>query len=133
MLGLTALHFQFAPWVAFHRESFAHIEACQAELPGCRLAIEFRNRTWFEGKHAETTLRFQRERIFRRLGPGQQYADLRCAIGERGDPQFQPGGRDVMHLQRQYTRRQPGARATPRGGRTTGLTHKLRAGAIIRF
>ena len=59
---LTALHFQFAPWVAFHRENFEHIETCLDELLGCRLAIEFRNKSWFEGKHAETTLRFERER-----------------------------------------------------------------------
>lgn len=59
---LTALHFQFAPWMAFHRESFAHIEACQNELPGLQLAVEFRNKTWFEGKHATTTLDFERER-----------------------------------------------------------------------
>ena len=59
---LTALHFQFAPWMAFHRESFAHIEACQNELPGFQLAVEFRNKTWFEGKHAATTLDFERER-----------------------------------------------------------------------
>ena len=59
---LTALHFQFAPWVAFHRENFEHIDTCIDELVGCRLAIEFRNKSWFEGKHAETTLRFERER-----------------------------------------------------------------------
>ena len=59
---LTALHFQFAPWVAFHRENFAHIEACLEQLPGCNLAVEFRNKSWFEGKHAATTLRFERER-----------------------------------------------------------------------
>lgn len=59
---LTALHFQFAPWVAFHRENFEHIDTCIDELVGCRLAIEFRNKSWFEGKHAQTTLRFERER-----------------------------------------------------------------------
>ena len=59
---LTALHFQFAPWMAFHPENFAHIEACQAQLPGYQLAVEFRNKSWFEGKHQELTLAFERER-----------------------------------------------------------------------
>ena len=60
---LAALHFQFAPWMAFHRDSFAHIEACQNELPGFHLAVEFRNKTWFApSRHADSTLRFERER-----------------------------------------------------------------------
>ena len=59
---LKALHFQFAPWVAFHRENFDHIETCLNELPGFQLAVEFRNNSWFEGKHSDSTLRFERER-----------------------------------------------------------------------
>jgi uncharacterized protein YecE (DUF72 family) len=59
---LAAVHFQFAPWVAFHPKNRAHIETCQRELPGYRLAVEFRNKTWFEGRHAATTLDFERER-----------------------------------------------------------------------
>jgi len=59
---LGAVHFQFAPWVAFHPENFAHIEHCRAMLAGFTLAIEFRNRTWFEGeRHAARTLRFEEE------------------------------------------------------------------------
>lgn len=59
---LGAVHFQFAPWVAFHPESFAYIEHCRAMLAGFRLAVEFRNRTWFTGtKHAERTLAFERD------------------------------------------------------------------------
>ena len=59
---LAAVHFQFAPWVAFHPENRAHIEECQRQLEGYQLAVEFRNRTWFEGKHAAMTLAFERER-----------------------------------------------------------------------
>jgi len=61
---LVAVHFQFAPWMAFHRENFAHVEECQAQLPDCVLAVEFRNRSWFEGKHEASTLRFEQERAF---------------------------------------------------------------------
>jgi uncharacterized protein YecE (DUF72 family) len=59
---LAAVHFQFAPWVAFHPKSFEHIEECQAQLEGYRLGVEFRNRTWFEGKHEAFTLEFERKR-----------------------------------------------------------------------
>ena len=59
---LLAVHFQFAPWMAFHPENRAHIEECQRQLAGYRLAVEFRNRTWFEGTKAAITLDFERER-----------------------------------------------------------------------
>ena len=61
---LAAVHFQFAPWVAFHPRSRAHIEECQRQLNGYQLAIEFRNKTWFEGRHAALTLAFEREHRF---------------------------------------------------------------------
>jgi uncharacterized protein YecE (DUF72 family) len=59
---LGAVHFQFAPQVLYGRRSFDHIEECIAQLPGCRLAIEFRNKSWFDGENAEKTLAFERER-----------------------------------------------------------------------
>jgi len=59
---LGAVHFQFAPWVAFHPQSFEHLGHCRAMLAGFPMAIEFRNRTWFEGeRHAARTLAFERE------------------------------------------------------------------------
>lgn len=59
---LGAVHFQFAPWMAFHPENFRHIEECMAKLDGYQLAIEFRNKTWFTEKHTPRTLAFERER-----------------------------------------------------------------------
>lgn len=59
---LGVVHFQFAPWMAFHPENFRHIEECMAKLDGCQLAIEFRNKTWFTEKHTSRTLAFERER-----------------------------------------------------------------------
>jgi len=59
---LGAVHFQFAPWVALHPESFAYIEHCRAMLAGFTLAIEFRNRTWFDGeRRTARTLAFERD------------------------------------------------------------------------
>jgi uncharacterized protein YecE (DUF72 family) len=59
---LVAVHFQFAPWIAFHPENFKHIDECQERLAGFQLSIEFRNKTWFEGKHSQETLDFERGR-----------------------------------------------------------------------
>ena len=87
---LVAVHFQFAPWVAFHRENFAHIEACCAQLPDCLLGIEFRNRSWFEDTRAEKTLRFERERALVNVivdGP-QGFANSVPPIWEITNPQL---------------------------------------------
>jgi uncharacterized protein YecE (DUF72 family) len=59
---LGAVHMQFAPWVAFHPESFDYIEHCRAMLAGFTVAVEFRNPTWFNSeKHTARTLSFERE------------------------------------------------------------------------
>jgi uncharacterized protein YecE (DUF72 family) len=59
---LSAILFQFAPWVAFHPKNREHIDECQQRLNGHQLAVEFRNKSWFEGKHAAMTLEFERDR-----------------------------------------------------------------------
>ena len=59
---LGAVLFQFAPWVAFHPKNREHIDECQRRLDGYQLAVEFRNKSWFEGKHTAMTLDFERER-----------------------------------------------------------------------
>lgn len=59
---LGAVHFQFPPWVGFHRESFEYIEHCRAMLAGLTMAVEFRNKTWFEDeRRTERTLAFERD------------------------------------------------------------------------
>jgi len=59
---LGAVHMQFAPWVAFHPETFDYLEYCRAMLAGFTVAVEFRNQSWFNGdKHTNRTLRFERE------------------------------------------------------------------------
>jgi len=59
---LGAVHFQFAPWLVFHPENFKHVDECAEQLEDHRLAVEFRNSSWFEGKQADRTLSFERER-----------------------------------------------------------------------
>ena len=59
---LGAVHMQFAPWVAFHPENFDHIEYCRAMLAGFKIAVEFRNKTWFDSeRHSSRTLQFERD------------------------------------------------------------------------
>jgi uncharacterized protein YecE (DUF72 family) len=62
---LGAVHMQFAPWVAFHPETFAYLEHCRAMLAGFTVAVEFRNRTWFESdRRTQRTLEFERDNGF---------------------------------------------------------------------
>ena len=57
---LGAVHFQFAPWL--HRKSFDYLEHCRAMLAGFPMAVEFRNKTWFDGdRRTARTLAFERD------------------------------------------------------------------------
>jgi uncharacterized protein YecE (DUF72 family) len=53
--------FQFPPWFLANRASLAHIEDCVRRMEGFRLAVEFRNETWFSERNRERTLAFERE------------------------------------------------------------------------
>jgi len=53
---------QFAPWVAFHPDTFAYLEHYRAMLAGFIVAFEFRYATWFSTeKHTARTLAFERD------------------------------------------------------------------------
>lgn len=58
---LKAVHFQYAPWVLRNREGHAHVTHCVQMMHGHTVAVEFRNRTWFDAAHAAQTLAFERE------------------------------------------------------------------------
>jgi uncharacterized protein YecE (DUF72 family) len=58
---LRAVHFQLAPWATATAQWEAHVEDSVARLAGHRLALEFRNQTWFGGARAERTLAWERE------------------------------------------------------------------------
>lgn len=57
---LGVVLFQFAPWFVFRPASLDLIAACAERLPGDRIAVEFRNRSWFEERHRAQTLAFER-------------------------------------------------------------------------
>jgi uncharacterized protein YecE (DUF72 family) len=52
--------FQFAPWFVFRASSLELIAACAERLPGDRIAVEFRNKSWFAEKHLAETIAFER-------------------------------------------------------------------------
>jgi uncharacterized protein YecE (DUF72 family) len=58
---LGAVLFQFPPWFFYRRSNLAHIAHGAQVLDGYQIAIEFRNRTWFEDKHRAEVLAFERE------------------------------------------------------------------------
>lgn len=57
---LGAVLLQFPPWFVFGRASFAHIQHCAEMLAGYRLAVEFRNKSWFGEKARQEVLAFER-------------------------------------------------------------------------
>lgn len=61
---LTAIHFQFPPWVVPGPRAYAHIGECAARLPGYQLAVEFRQQAWFDATHRDATLAFERQHGF---------------------------------------------------------------------
>jgi len=59
---LGAVQFQFAPRLTSAPEGHAHVAHCAEMLPaGYTMALEFRNRSWFDEKHRASTLAFERE------------------------------------------------------------------------
>jgi uncharacterized protein YecE (DUF72 family) len=58
---LGAVLFQFAPWLTSAREGRAHLEECARRVQRHTVAIEFRNKSWLDEKHAASTLAFERE------------------------------------------------------------------------
>ena len=57
---LGVVLFQFPPWFLANKASMAHIEECVRRMSGYRLAVEFRNETWFYERTRERTLAFER-------------------------------------------------------------------------
>jgi len=59
--NLGVVLFQFAPWFVFRPSSLELIADCVERLPGDRIAVEFRNKSWFAEKHLAETIAFERE------------------------------------------------------------------------
>jgi uncharacterized protein YecE (DUF72 family) len=59
---LGVVHFQFAPWITSGSEGVAHVEHCADVMEGYTVAAEFRNVSWFDAKHRDSTLALERQR-----------------------------------------------------------------------
>lgn len=58
---LTAVHFQFPPWVVPSRDWHAHVAECVDRMAGYQVACEFRQQSWLDDEHREATLAFERD------------------------------------------------------------------------
>ncbi|MGD9896030.1 MAG: DUF72 domain-containing protein [Candidatus Methylacidiphilaceae bacterium] len=58
---LGVVLFQFPPWFSYGTENIDHLRHCAGMLEGYRIAVEFRNRSWFSGRRSEETLRWESE------------------------------------------------------------------------
>src|SRR5688572_14000440 len=60
---LGAVHFQFAPWITAGGPPRKHVEHCVKVMEGHgRMAVEFRNASWWTGRNRDSTLASERER-----------------------------------------------------------------------
>ncbi len=57
---LGVVLFQFPPWFVYRPSSLDYIASCAEKMKGDRLAIEFRNKSWFSEKRWQDTLEFER-------------------------------------------------------------------------
>jgi uncharacterized protein YecE (DUF72 family) len=58
---LGAVLFQFPQWFVIGRQARSYIVEVKERLPDYRVAVEFRQKLWFEGRNAEETIRFLTE------------------------------------------------------------------------
>ncbi len=58
-LGL--LLFQFPPYVTCRRSNFDYMASLQERMPGARIAIEFRHRSWLDDRNRDQTFKFLRD------------------------------------------------------------------------
>ena len=59
---LGAVHFQFAPWFVSAPQARDHLDEVRSRLAEYTLSVEFRHESWFNEKHREQTLDFEKER-----------------------------------------------------------------------
>jgi uncharacterized protein YecE (DUF72 family) len=75
--------FQFAFWFVSRPTGLDLIAACTERLPGDRIAVELRNKSWFAQQHLPETIAFEREHRLVRIAMGS-YADSPPVIRRSG-------------------------------------------------
>ena len=58
---LATVLFQFPPWFDCKKENVDYLRYCKEIMGDCKLALEFRNQSWFNDKYREATLSFMRD------------------------------------------------------------------------
>jgi uncharacterized protein YecE (DUF72 family) len=53
--SIGALLFQFPPWFTFGEDQISYFETIREHLPQDTIAVEFRHRSWLEGRHLDET------------------------------------------------------------------------------
>jgi uncharacterized protein YecE (DUF72 family) len=87
-LGLV--HFQFAPWLLCNRGGRAHVAHCVERMGERTLSVEFRHGTWFDERHLDGTLAFERElRVVHTIVDGPQgFANSVPMVWEATHPDY---------------------------------------------
>jgi uncharacterized protein YecE (DUF72 family) len=104
--------FQFAPWVRFARERLDYLEALAARCPGWRIAVEFRDRSWFPD-HADETLAVLRDAGLAHVivdGPQVPHAMPRVVARTAPLSVFRLHGRNAEGWMRQIRGEEPAVR-----------------------
>ncbi len=58
---LRAILFQFPPWFTYSHDNLDYFATIREQLPQERIAVEFRHRSWLEGRHADEVAQALRE------------------------------------------------------------------------
>ena len=66
--------FQFAPWVRYSHGRLDYVTSLPERLPGCRIAVEFRDRSWLPGHSREALT------ALRRAGVGHVVVDAPATV-----------------------------------------------------
>ena len=59
---LGAVLFQFPPWIMASARDLAHVTHCAERMDPFLTAFEFRHKSWFDDRHRDATLSFERGR-----------------------------------------------------------------------
>jgi uncharacterized protein YecE (DUF72 family) len=104
--------FQFAPWVRFAPERLAYLETLAARLPGWRVAVEFRDRSWFPDHADETLATLRRARLAHVVvdAPRGGAAMPRVVARTAGPVVFRLHGRNAEGWLRQLRGEEPAVR-----------------------
>ena len=104
--------FQFAPWMRFDHERLTDLERLPARLPGMKVAVEFRDRSWFPDHAADTLAVLRRAGLAHVVvdGPSAAHAVPRVVARTASIAVFRLHGRNAEGWWRQLRGEEPAVR-----------------------